>query len=54
MGFAKAEFQCLLASIVGRFEMELTDKDKKIELATSIVRRPKTGLKFRMKVVDGW
>ena len=53
-GFAKAEFNCLLAAIVGRFEVCLEPKDKEIELQTGIVTRPKGGLKLRMKAVDGW
>ena len=43
-----------MAAIVGRFEMELEDPDKKIELETSIVRKPKGGLRVRMKVLEGW
>jgi cytochrome P450 len=54
MAFAKAEFACLLAAVVGRFEMELEDKDAKIELENGITARPKGGLPLRMKVLDGW
>ena len=54
MAFAKAEFACLLAAIVGRFEMELEDKDAKIELENGITARPKGGLPLRMKMLDGW
>jgi cytochrome P450 len=53
-GFAKAEFNCLLAAVVGRFEMELEPKDRVVGMETGIVTRPKGGLQLRMKVVEGW
>ncbi|MCJ1248523.1 hypothetical protein MMC30_005741 [Trapelia coarctata] len=52
--FAKAEFACILAALVGRFEMELPDPKAKIEIETGITQRPKGGLPLRMKVLDGW
>ncbi len=52
--FAKAEFACLLAALVGRFEMELPDPKAPIEIETGITQRPKGGLPLRMKVLDGW
>ena len=52
--FAKAEFACLLAAIVGRFEMDLLDKDAVIEIETGITARPKGGLPLRMTVLEGW
>lgn len=52
--FAKAEFACLLAGLVGRFEMELEEPDKEIDIQTGITSRIKGGLKVRMKEVEGW
>ena len=52
--FAKAEFACLLASIVGRFDMEFENKDAVIEIQGGITARPKGGLNVRMKVLEGW
>ena len=52
--FAKAEFACLLASLVGRFEMELEKKDFALEIQGGITARPKGGLRVRMKEVEGW
>ena len=52
--FAKAEFACLLAAVVGRFEMELSNKDAVIEIETGITSRPKGGLPLRMTVLEGW
>ncbi len=52
--FAKAEFACLLASIVGRFEMELEDPDREVEVKGGVTSRPKGGLPVRMRRVEGW
>ncbi|KAL8933092.1 MAG: hypothetical protein Q9211_005963 [Gyalolechia sp. 1 TL-2023] len=52
--FAKAEFAVLVAGLVGRFEMELEDKDAEIKIQTGVSARPKNGLRVRMKVVEGW
>ena len=52
--FAKAEFACLLAALIGRFEMELTEPNKPIEIGGGITARPKGGLNVRMKVLEGW
>lgn len=52
--FAKAEFAFLLAAVVGRFEMELEDKERVIEIQGGITSKPKGGLPVRMRVVEGW
>lgn len=52
--FAKAEFACLLAALVGRFEIELEDPDEKIEIQGGITSKPKGGLLVKLKAVDGW
>lgn len=52
--FAKAEFACLLAALVGRFEMVLEDPDRVIEIQGGITSKPKEGLPIRMKALDGW
>lgn len=53
--FAKAEFACLLAALVGRFEMELAREDPTIERASrGITSKPTEGLDVRFKVVEGW
>ncbi|KAH7057107.1 cytochrome P450 [Macrophomina phaseolina] len=52
--FAKAEFACLLAAWVGRFEMELVDPDTPLELVSGVTARPKGGLSVKLKAVDGW
>lgn len=52
--FAKAEFACLLAALVGKFEMELEDKDREIEITGGITSKPRWGLPVRMRVLEGW
>lgn len=52
--FARAEFACLLAALVGRFEMELAEKDRAVEITGGITSKPKGGLPVRMRVVEGW
>ncbi|MCJ1430759.1 hypothetical protein MMC27_000109 [Xylographa pallens] len=52
--FAKAEFACLLAAMVGRFELELVDKNAPIEVQTGITARPKGDLSLRTRVLEGW
>ena len=49
--FAKAEFACLLAALVGRFEMELAEPEKKLEIHGGITNGPKGGLKIKMREV---
>ena len=51
--FAKGEFVCLMAAIVGRFEMEMTVSMEDLEIAGGITARPKH-LDVKLKVVEGW
>ena len=56
--FAKAEFACLLASWVGRFEFALNDEkeldEKNIVIKGGITVRPAKGLYVKVKVLEGW
>ncbi|KAG7292359.1 hypothetical protein NEMBOFW57_002394 [Staphylotrichum longicolle] len=56
--FAKAEFACLLASWVGRFGMELHNKEEmdesKIEIKGGVTARPAKGMYINATVLDGW
>ena len=52
--FARAEFACLLAALIGKFEFELEDPDRKLDITGGITAKPKGGLPVKMKVVDGW
>jgi cytochrome P450 len=49
--FAKAEFACLMAALVGRFEMELEDPDWVLDIQGGITSKPKGGLKIKVKPV---
>ncbi|KAI0125917.1 cytochrome P450 [Xylariales sp. AK1849] len=56
--FAKAEFACLLASWIGRFEFELYNKEendeKKVLIKGGVTARPAKGLYVHATVIDGW
>ncbi|KAK1600029.1 cytochrome P450 [Colletotrichum navitas] len=57
-GFAKAEFACILASWIGRFEFSLRHKEeydeKNLAIKGGVTARPSKGLDVYVKVVDGW
>lgn len=56
--FAKAEFACLLAGWIGRFEFELADKEmadeSKLDIRGGITQRPTKGMHLIVKVVPGF
>lgn len=58
MNFARAEFACLLAAWVGRFEFALRyaeDADEEnLEIKAGVTSRPAKGMHVRVKVLDGW
>jgi cytochrome P450 len=57
-GFAKAEFACVLASWVGRFEFSLKNKEEydeeNVVIKGGLTARPANGLWVKMREVDGW
>lgn len=53
-GFAKAELACLVAVLVGRFEMELQDPGAKLEVEGFATQKPKDGVIVRLKELKGW
>ncbi|KAI9766221.1 MAG: hypothetical protein M1839_004997 [Geoglossum umbratile] len=52
-GFAKTEMACLLAVLVGRFELELADPARKLAACRGLTSRP-MGVGVRLRLVDGW
>ncbi|KAF1831638.1 cytochrome P450 [Decorospora gaudefroyi] len=50
--FAKAEFACLVAALVGRFEMAFEEEGYQLQIQGGITARPKGGLRVRLKEVD--
>lgn len=58
MGFAKAEFACLLATWVGRLEFQLKNKEeydeKKMLIRGGITAKPAKGLHVWARAVGGW
>jgi cytochrome P450 len=49
--FAMAEFACLVATLFGRFEIELEDKDYELKIQGGITAKPKGGLHVRLRDV---
>lgn len=56
--FAKAEFACLLAAWIGRFEFELYNKEehdeKNMLIKGGVTARPAKGLQVYATAIDGW
>ena len=53
LSFAKAEFACLVAAIVGKFDMEL-ESNVPAEVQGGITAKPKGGLNVRLRALEGW
>jgi len=51
MQFAKAEFACLVASLVGRFEIGFEVEGHVAGIQGGITARPKGGLRVRLRDV---
>ena len=51
--FAKAEFACLVASLVGRFEVGFEDEGYELKIQGGITAKPKGGLRVRLRDVGG-
>ncbi|KAI9659154.1 MAG: hypothetical protein M1821_002114 [Bathelium mastoideum] len=54
VNFARAEFACLLAAWVGRFEFEFADPEYQMEVQVIVTARPKGGLSVKVNEVEGW
>ncbi len=58
LSFAKSEFAILVASWVGRFNLELDNKEmmdeEKLDIKGGITARPAKGMHIRATVLDGW
>ena len=52
--FARSEFACLVAAMVGRFELKNSEKDFKLDIKGSITARPRNGLNVRIRPLEGW
>jgi cytochrome P450 len=51
--FAKAEFACLVAALVGRFEMEYENGEWELKIQGGITAKPKGGLRVRLRDLEG-
>ena len=52
--FAKAEFACLLAAVVGRFEFVLENPDGEVKIQSGITNKPRDGVPVKIGAVEGW
>ena len=52
--FARAEFACLLAAFVGRFDFVLENPDAEIKIQGGITSKPVNGVPVKIKVIEGW
>ncbi|KAF2759872.1 cytochrome P450 [Pseudovirgaria hyperparasitica] len=52
--FAKAEFQCLLASLVGRFDMLPVPGDDTLQIIAELTNKPKGGTWALLTELKGW
>ena len=52
--FSRAEFACMLAAIVGRFNFEFQSPGQVVEMQGGVTSKPKGGVRVRMSVVEGW
>ncbi|KAF2734394.1 cytochrome P450 [Polyplosphaeria fusca] len=50
--FAKAEFACLMASLIGTFEIEMQDKEWELKIQGGITARPKGGLHVKLTPIE--
>lgn len=53
-GFAKSELACLIAAVVGRFQMELKYPDAKLEVREGATVSPKDGVLAKLTPLEGW
>lgn len=51
--FAKAEFACLLAAVVGRFEFVPEDPEAEVKLQAG-TSKPDGGVPVKIRVIEGW
>ena len=52
--FAKAEFACLLAAVVGRFDFVLENPHAELNIQGGITTKPRDGVPVKIRVVEGW
>ncbi|EME78185.1 uncharacterized protein MYCFIDRAFT_50720 [Pseudocercospora fijiensis CIRAD86] len=53
-GFAKAELRCLVAAIVGSFEMTLANPEEKVVPHGVVTTKPKNGMHLVLKPLGPW
>lgn len=53
-GFARSELKCLLAAVIGSFEVELAKDPAEYKTAGLVTTKPEGGMWLKFKRVDGW
>ncbi|PIA95983.1 Cytochrome P450 3A9 [Cercospora beticola] len=53
-GFARAELRCLLAALVGSFEMMMVHPGEEVEQEEIVSLKPKGGVHLRLKALRDW
>ncbi|GIZ48250.1 hypothetical protein CKM354_001131800 [Cercospora kikuchii] len=53
-GFARAELRCLLAALVGSFEMTMVNPGDEVEQEGIVSLKPKGGVHLRLKALGDW
>ncbi|KAK2798730.1 hypothetical protein FQN50_008768 [Emmonsiellopsis sp. PD_5] len=52
--FSRGELACLVACLVGRFEMELLEPEKELDIKSGVTAGPRDGVVVKVRVVEGW
>ncbi|CAG8047525.1 unnamed protein product [Penicillium olsonii] len=52
--FARAEFRCAVAGVVGRFAFEMQDPNQEIHASGSVTIKPVEGMHLAIRRVEGW
>ncbi|KAK2736743.1 hypothetical protein FQN55_001505 [Onygenales sp. PD_40] len=52
--FSRGELACLVACLVGKFEMELLEPEKELDIKSGVTAPPRDGVVAKVRVVEGW
>jgi cytochrome P450 len=52
--FSRAELRCLVAALVGRFDIQMADPDETVLAGGVITLKPRNGMYLRLTMLDGW
>ena len=52
--FAQGELKCLVAALIGRYQLELDMPEHRVFPAGVITTKPKNGMYLKLTTIDGW